>query len=180
MKWEEISMEPLPVSEFDLARYLGDWYEIARFPNRFEKKCDRDVTARYRATGKPGRITVENSCRRADGRITVARGYGKAVGEGGRLKVSFFRPFWAKYWVLALDPEYRWSLVGEPKRQYLWILSRTPELGADLLQEIKARAAAQGFDVGKLEMTRQGCNPGGSRQNFPITDGCPISIGLID
>ena len=87
--------------------------------------------------------------------MTAANGYGKVDGPGGQLKVSFFRPFWAKYWVLALDPEYRWSLVGEPKREYLWILARTPQLGAEVLEGIKAKAEEQGFDVGKLEMTRQ-------------------------
>ena len=75
--------------------------------------------ARYAATEKPVNITVKNECTRADGRMTVARGYGKVDGAGGQLKVSFFWPFWAKYWVLALDPEYRRSLVGEPKREYL-------------------------------------------------------------
>jgi apolipoprotein D and lipocalin family protein len=149
-------MEPVAVERLDLERYVGSWYEIARYPNRFEKKCARDVMAHYALTGKPGRITVRNECRRADGRMTVANGYGKVDGGGGRLKVSFFRPFWAKYWVLALDTEYRWSLVGEPKREYLWILSRTPELSAEVLAEIKARATALGFDAGKLTMTAQG------------------------
>ena len=146
------------VKEFDLARYLGSWFEIARLPNRFEKKCDRDVMAHYAATGTSGRITVRNECRRVDGRLTVANGYGKVdsdCGEG-KLKVSFFRPFWARYWVIALDPDYGWSLVGEPKREYLWILSRTPELSAEVLAEIKAKATAQGFDVGKLLMTPHG------------------------
>ena len=149
-------MDVTAVTDLDLERYLGDWYEIARYENRFEKKCVGNVMARYAATGKPGRITVRNECQRADGRMTVANGYGKADGAGGQLKVSFFRPFWAKYWVLALDPEYRWSLVGEPKREYLWILSRTPKLDAVVLEGIKAKAVEQGFDMGKLLMTPQG------------------------
>lgn len=149
-------MDVTAVKDFDLGRYLGNWYEIARYENRFEKKCVGNVTARYAATEKPGRITVTNECRRADGRMTVAKGYGKVDGAGGQLKVSFFRPFWARYWVLALDPEYKWSLVGEPKREYLWILSRTPALGAEALEGIKAKAVEQGFDVSKLLMTPQG------------------------
>ena len=149
-------MNVMPVRNFDLGRYLGDWYEIARFENRFEKKCVGNVMARYGATEKPGRITVRNECRQADGRMSVANGYGKVDGAGGQLKVSFFRPFWAKYWVLAVDPEYQWSLVGEPKREYLWILARTPMLGAEVLEGIKGRAVEQGFDVSKLVMTPQG------------------------
>jgi len=149
-------MNVMPVRNFDLGRYLGDWYEIARFENRFEKKCVGNVMARYGATETPGRITVRNECRQADGRMSVANGYGKVDGAGGQLKVSFFRPFWAKYWVLAVDPEYQWSLVGEPKREYLWILARTPMLGAEVLEGIKGRAVEQGFDVSKLVMTPQG------------------------
>ena len=148
-------MDVTPVKDFDLGRYLGAWYEIARFENRFEKKCARNVMARHGATNKPGRITVTNECQRADGRMTVANGYGKVDGAGGQLKVSFFRPFWARCWVLAVDPEYQWSLVGEPKREYLWILSRTPTLGAEVLEGIKAKAVEQGFDVSKLLMTPQ-------------------------
>ena len=148
-------MEPTAVENLDLDRYLGSWYEIARFPNRFEKKCDRDVMARYTATTKPGRITVRNECRRADGRLTVANGYGRVDGPGGRLRVSFFRPFWAKYWVLAIDPDYQWSLVGEPKREFLWILSRTPALSAEVIDAIKAKATEQGFDIARLQMTPQ-------------------------
>ena len=149
-------MEVQAVGQLDLERYLGSWYEIARFPNRFEKKCACDVMARYSATGKPGRIAVRNECRQADGRMAVTKGYGRVDGPGARLRVSFFRPFWAKYWVLALDTEYRWSLVGEPKREYLWILSRTPVLSAEVLAEIRARAAELGFDVAKLVLTPQG------------------------
>ncbi len=149
-------MDVFAVTDFDMERYLGDWFEISRYENRFEKKCVGNVMARYTATGKPGRILVRNSCQRSDGGMTVANGYGKADGVGGQLKVSFFRPFWAKYWVLALDPEYRWSLVGEPKRGYLWILARTPKLEVGVLEGIKAKAVEQGFDVGKLLMTPQG------------------------
>jgi len=149
-------MDVTSVADFDLEKYLGDWYEIARYENRFEWKCVGNVMARYLATTQPGRITVENTCRKADGSITVAKGYGKSDGGGGRLKVSFFRPFWASYWVLALDPEYRWSLVGEPKREYMWILARTPELEGEVLAGIMAKAVEQGFDVGKLRMTPQG------------------------
>lgn len=149
-------MNVTAVTDFDLEKYLGDWYEIARYENRFERKCAGNVVARYRATKQPGRITVENTCRKADGSMTVAKGYGKSDGGGGRLKVSFFRPFWASYWVLALDPEYRWSLVGEPKRNYLWILARTPTLDADVLEGIMAMAVEQGFDVRMLRMTPQG------------------------
>jgi apolipoprotein D and lipocalin family protein len=87
--------------------------------------------------------------------VSVAKGYGKldsSSGEG-KLKVSFFRPFWARYWVIALDAEYRWSLVGEPQRKYLWIRSRTPGLQAAALETIEGHATRQGFEWAQLIWT---------------------------
>jgi apolipoprotein D and lipocalin family protein len=138
---------PLPtVARVDLARYAGTWYEIALLPNRFQSMCVADTRATYRPQG--GRIAVLNQCRNAEGETEAAEGTAKVVdgSQGAKLKVSFFRPFYGNYWILELDPEYRWVLVGEPGRDYAWILARTPTLDEDTLQRLLARAAELGFD----------------------------------
>jgi apolipoprotein D and lipocalin family protein len=145
------------VPDVDLKRYAGVWHEIARYPNWFQKKCASDVTATY--TLRPdGKITVLNQCRTADGNIKKATGTAKLADKDGpnsKLKVTFFWPFYGDYWIIALDPEYRWVLVGAPGRDYLWVLSRTPQLSDDVYAQILEKAKAQGFDVGKLVKTRQ-------------------------
>ena len=142
----------------DLARYAGKWHEIARLPNRFQRDCASDVTATY--TLRPdGKITVLNECRRADGRQKSAKGTARVAdpkGPNTKLKVTFFWPFSGNYWIIDLDPEYRWAVVGEPGREYLWILSREPQLDAALYQQIVERAKQRGFDTGQLLTTRQG------------------------
>jgi len=138
---------PLPtVQAVDLDRYFGTWYEIARLPNRFQAMCVSDTRATYRPDGKA--VKVVNRCRTATGRIERADGIAKVVAgsQGARLRVSFFRPFYGDYWILDLDPDYRWVLVGEPGRHYAWILAREPELDAATLEALLARAAALGFD----------------------------------
>lgn len=138
---------PLPtVQAVDLERYSGTWYEIARLPNRFQSSCASDTQASYRARGAD--ITVVNRCRTADGSIEQADGIAKVVAgsHGARLRVSFFRPFYGDYWILDLDPDYRWVLVGEPRRRYAWILARAPRLDAATLEALLARAAELGFD----------------------------------
>lgn len=145
------------VPSVDLSRYAGMWHEIARLPNRFQKKCDSSSTATY--TLRPdGKITVLNQCRKADGSTARVTGTAKLAdpkGPNTKLKVTFFWPFSGDYWILALDPEYRWALVGEPERKYLWILAREPRLDDATYQDIVARAARQGFPVDKLIRTRQ-------------------------
>ena len=101
-------------------------------------------------------VRVHNRCRTqsgfddATGKATVVEG-----SSNSRLKVSFFWPFQADYWVLGLDPQYRWAVVGNPNRKYLWVLSRTPQLPADLLDAALASASAQGFDLNQLHYTPQ-------------------------
>jgi apolipoprotein D and lipocalin family protein len=145
------------VPSVDLARYAGRWYEIARLPNRFQRDCADNTTATY--TLRPdGKITVLNECRKADGRQKSAKGTARladAKGPNTKLKVTFFWPFSGNYWIIDLDPEYRWAVVGEPDRGYLWILSREPQLDTELYQQIVQRAKQQGFDTGKLLRTRQ-------------------------
>jgi len=134
------------VETVDLNRYYGTWYEIARLPNWFQKKCAADTQATYRPDGE--NVAVVNRCRTAEGEFEQADGIAKLVegSQGAKLRVSFFRPFYGDYWVLALDPGYRWVLVGEPGRSYAWILAREPKLDEATLEALLAQAAALGFD----------------------------------
>lgn len=147
---------PLPtVAQVDLARYAGRWYEVASLPNRFQAQCVADTQAQYRASGDD--IAVTNRCRRADGVVESVTGVAKVVADSGnaRLRVSFFRPFYGDYWVLALAPDYRWALVGEPGREFGWVLSRTPQLAPADLEEALARAEALGFARAAFKRTPQ-------------------------
>ena len=143
------------VASVDLVRYGGKWFEIASFPMFFQRNCIADTTAEY-ALAAGGGITVHNRCRtksgfdEATGKATVVEGSGNS-----RLEVSFFWPFKADYWILGLDPDYRWAVVGNPNRRYLWVLSRTPQLPPALLEAALASAVAQGFDLSQLRYTAQ-------------------------
>ncbi|HET9943129.1 MAG TPA: lipocalin family protein [Terriglobia bacterium] len=152
------------VGDLDLNRYAGKWYESARLPNRFQEKCSGDVTADY--TVQPdGTIQVVNRCRLSDGKITEAKGVAKKAEKDGKnsvLKVRFAPAFlsflpqvWGDYQVLALGPAYEYAVVGDPDRKYLWILSRSPQLGDTLYSEAVRQARERGFDVGKLQRTSQ-------------------------
>jgi apolipoprotein D and lipocalin family protein len=139
---------PLPtVAHVDLQRYAGRWFEVARLPLYWERTCASDVTATY--TLRPdGTVDVLNRCRKADGATTES--HGRAKTEPGdlsnsKLKVTFFWPFYGDYWILDLDPEYRWALVGTPNRKNLWVLSRTPKLDDSVLQRLLGRARELGF-----------------------------------
>jgi len=144
------------VDSVDLNRYAGRWYEIARYPNRFQKKCSADTSAIY-SLRNDGRIEVVNSCRKQDGEFTSSRGTAKVVDRktNAKLKVTFFWPFSGNYWIIGLDPEYRYAIVGEPSRKYLWILSRTPELNEALYNNAIRQIDAAGYDPSKLMLTRQ-------------------------
>ncbi|TRZ92939.1 MAG: hypothetical protein D4R84_11415 [Rhodocyclaceae bacterium] len=144
------------VAELDLARYTGKWYEIASFPMFFQRQCIGDTTAEYRLTPE-GDVAVTNRCR-TDSGFDEARGTAAVVEGSGnaRLKVSFFWPFRSDYWVFGLDAEYRWAVVGNPNRKYLWVLSRTPQLPKRMLDAALKAAAAQGFDLTQLRYTAHG------------------------
>ncbi|MCK8784477.1 lipocalin family protein [Roseomonas sp. NAR14] len=147
---------PRTVARVDLARYLGTWYEVARLPNRFEDADCRDITAEY-GLRPDGRIGVVNTCRKPDGRVDRAEGSAYAV-EGtnnSRLRVSFFWPFYGDYWVIGLDPDYRWAVVGAPGRDYLWVLSRTPVLPPAEYEAALGVARREGFDLNKLILPAQ-------------------------
>ncbi|MGL6039632.1 MAG: lipocalin family protein [Deefgea sp.] len=142
------------VPQVDLARYVGTWHEVARFPMYFQNQCVGDVTANYSKMDN-GKIKVINRCRTQDGEFTEAEGSASVVDNtnNSQLKVSFFWPFRSDYWIIGLDPEYRWAVVGNPDRKYLWILSRTKTMTPSDLAAAKASAMAQGFDLTKLMMS---------------------------
>ncbi len=153
------------VPSVDLSRYAGLWYEIARLPNRFEEKCAGDVTAEYTPRGAD-RLKVVNRCRKKDGRMTEAEGVARLAdkrGPNSRLKVRFapsflsFLPFvWGDYQIIELAPDYSYALVGDPGREYLWILSRTPRMDEEAYQKLLESASSQGFDVSRLIQTKHG------------------------
>ncbi len=142
---------PPVVAGVDVNRYLGTWYQQALIPNRFQSMCASNTTATYALDGKD--LSVLNQCRGADGKAEVATGVAKIVegSNNAKLRVSFFRPFYGDYWILALDPGYQWVLVGDPTRQYGWVLSRNAQLGEISIAQILDRAAALGYDRTRFE-----------------------------
>ena len=142
------------VPAVDLSRYVGQWYEIARLPNGFQKKCADSVTANY-TLRSDGSIQVVNRCRKASGEFTTATGKAKIVDKktNAKLKVTFFWPFYGKYWILDLGPDYEYAVVGEPGRDYLWILSRTPQIDEELYRQLLARMQERGFDTTRMIRT---------------------------
>jgi len=139
------------VDHVDLARYVGLWYEIAKIPNRFQDQCARGTTAEY-ALREDGRITVVNRCVKQDGKTDKAAGVARIVDPvtQAKLEVSFvsflgWRPFWGDYWVIGLDEEYRWAVVGTPDRKYGWVLARTPTLDAQTRATIDSILVANGY-----------------------------------
>jgi apolipoprotein D and lipocalin family protein len=147
---------PEPAKPVELERYLGLWHEVARYPNRFEKGCTQ-VTAQY-ARRSDGLISVTNSCRTAEGRVREAEGRAKVVGgEGAKLKVSFFGPFFSDYWVLDRADDYSWAMVGDSNGGLFWILSRTPEPAN--LPALLSRAEQLGYERSRLVMRQPGPAP---------------------
>lgn len=146
------SPPPRTVEALDLARYSGTWYEIARYPNRFQRDCYSSV-AIYSPKDN-GRLEVRNRCRSGspEGPWREVTGVAWRADRQypGRLKVRFFWPFSGPYWVMLLDRDYRWSVVGHPRRTYLWILARTPTIGDGLYRDLLGRIAELGYDPGKL------------------------------
>jgi apolipoprotein D and lipocalin family protein len=147
------------VPHVDHQRYLGKWYEIASYPAFFQRNCDSNSAALY-STRPDGAVNVLNTCRTKSGGIDSANGRATVVegSNNAKLDVSFFRTFSGDYWIIGLDRDYRWAVVGSPNRKYLWILSRTPQLQANDLDQAKAAAQAQGFDLTKLRETKQSVN----------------------
>ena len=155
------------VASVDLDRYLGQWYEIARYPNRFQRNCAGDVTASY-ARRSDARIDVINRCREADGGAIEARGVARVVdaASSAKLKVRFAPavlsplPFvWGDYWIIGLAADYSWAVVASPDRRYLWILARTPALDGGLRATALDAARTNGFDVERLTWTNHASTP---------------------
>jgi len=152
-----------PVASLDVARYMGTWYEIAKYPNSFQKKCVRNTRADYQPL-PDGTVQVLNRCVQADGKTREALGAARQLGaaDSPRLQVRFapawlaFIPLvWGDYWVIDLDAQYQLVAVSEPKREYLWVLSRTSRVDYAAYQALLARLAQRGFDIERLEPSPQ-------------------------
>ncbi|MCU7494515.1 MAG: lipocalin family protein [Ignavibacteria bacterium] len=158
---QEKQNEPETVKFVNLKHYAGLWYEIAKIPNRFQKDCTGNTTAEY-SLRDDGRINVINSCDEGDGHRNVVEGIARIVdpASNSKLEVSFFsilgiRPFWGDYWIIGLDKDYQYSVVGSPDRKYGWILSRTQKLSEEKLSEIWNILKAHGYDPNSFRMTPQ-------------------------
>lgn len=152
------SPDTTPVTGFELDRYLGTWYEIARFPNSFEKNLV-GVTATY-SLKENGMVKVLNAGYKQtlDGKFQTATGKAKFAGDPdtGHLKVSFFLFFYGDYQILKLDKKnYQWALVGGSTSKYLWILSREPRLDERIYQDLLNEAVSRGYDLSTLEKVPQ-------------------------
>lgn len=151
------------IPSLDVPRYLGTWYEIAKFPNWFQRKCVSNTSAVY-SVRADGNLKVLNSCKTAEGSISEAEGTARQIGtkDSPKLEVRFapawlsFLPMvWGDYWVIDLDPQYQVAAVSDPRREYLWILSRTPQLDKKTYDDLLQRLQTQLFDTRKLELTTQ-------------------------
>lgn len=164
----ENQSEPTVVGDVDLSRYLGLWYEIAHIPVWFQKGCTGGTTAEYTLV-KDGVVSVVNRCCADDAKVKEAKGRAWVVDKKfpAKLKVSFVSLlglwlFKGHYWIIDLDPDYQYAVVGHPSRDLGWILSRTPTLSEKVLQGIGERLTANGYDFSRFKMTNQSeisCTP---------------------
>jgi apolipoprotein D and lipocalin family protein len=145
------------VDHVDVKRYMGTWYEIAKFPQRFQKGLV-GVTATYSPLPN-GKVRVINSGYKEDfnGKLKTIKGKAWVVdtATNAKLKVSFFWPFSGNYWILELGKDYEYAVIGEKSHNYLWILSRTPQMDKAVYNELLKRVQEKGFDTSKLETTPQ-------------------------
>lgn len=153
------SRPPLPtVPKVDLKRYGGQWFEIAKYPNWFQRGCVADTSAEY-AAQPDGSIRIVNRCRQKNGSIREARGQATVVpgSNNSKLRVRFAgSPVAGDYWIIGLDEKnYSWALVGHPSRQFLWILSRNPRLNPQTYADIVALAEKLGYESARIEKTIQ-------------------------
>lgn len=151
------------IATLDTARYAGTWYEIAKYPNYFQRKCLANTVAEY-SVQPDGTFRVANRCTQDGGKVEQAIGAARQPGGAGspKLEVRFAPAWlsmlplvWGAYWVIDLDPGYTLAAVSEPQRAYLWILARTPKVAPQAYAALLQRLAAKGFDTGKLVPTRQ-------------------------
>jgi apolipoprotein D and lipocalin family protein len=150
------------VPSVDVPRYMGTWHEIAKYPNWFQRKCASSTQATY-SLQADSRVQVLNRCKTDKGEWTEALGAARQIGgpTSAKLKVrfapewlSFIPMVWGDYWIIDLDPQYQWVMVSEPRREYLWILSRTPQMPAATYQALLAKLEVLGFDLKKIETSR--------------------------
>jgi apolipoprotein D and lipocalin family protein len=152
---------PTTVKYVNLNKYTGLWYEIAKIPNSFQDQCVKGTTAKY-ILKDDGEIAVINSCIDEDGEVDNADGVARIVDNKSNAKlevsfVSFFgwRPFWGDYWIIGLDENYQWAIVGTPNRKYGWILSRTPQLSKGTMDEIFQILKDQDYNSKDFEISKQ-------------------------
>ncbi len=152
---------PATVDYVDLQKYSGVWYEIAKIPNSFQDHCRYGTTAEY-IIQKDGDIIVINKCYDEDGELDVAEGVADIVDKktNAKLEVSFvsflgIRPFWGDFWIIGLDEDYTYAVIGHPKRKYGWILNRTPYLQEDILEQTFELLKSKGYNPKDFEMTVQ-------------------------
>jgi apolipoprotein D and lipocalin family protein len=158
---QDMQNEPKVVKYVDLKKYAGLWYEIAKIPNRFQKHCKQGTTAQYKLL-ENGKIEVINSCIEEDGERDASEGIAQVVDASSKakLEVSFvsilgINLFWGDYWIIGLDTNYEYAVVGTPTRKYGWILSRTPKLSEEKLNEAFELLKSQGYEPKKFELTVQ-------------------------
>jgi apolipoprotein D and lipocalin family protein len=156
--------DPLATIEaLDVSRYMGTWYEIAKFPNWFQRKCIGHTKADYSIQGD-GKVQVINRCRLENGEMAEAIGAARQVGAATSPKLevrfapawlAFIPALWGDYWVIDLDEEYQLVAVSDPRREYLWVLSRAPKVDQKSYENLLLRLTRKGFDIRKLEVTNQ-------------------------
>jgi apolipoprotein D and lipocalin family protein len=147
---------PQPAKSVSMERYLGRWYELARYEASFQKDCE-GVTADY-SLRNDGKLGVVNTCRQGSPQGTARSSTATARmvdgSNGTKLKVTFFPPIEGNYWILDHDPKYAWSIVGEPSGRYLWILSRTAKVSESQYDALVQKVKAMGYDTSRLRRTR--------------------------
>lgn len=135
------------INDFDFNRFLGNWYEIARFDHRFERGMEHTM-ANY-ALREDGKIDVLNTGIKSD-KASKAKGVAKLTDTPALLRVSFWGPFYSDYRILLLDENYEYALIGSGSDNYLWLLSRTPQISAETKDKILAEAQRRGYDTERL------------------------------
>ncbi len=171
----EIYEDVQTVSYVNLNKYLGSWYEIAAIPQVFQKKCVKNTQANYEIEDSTGYVIVNNTCEEADGSVKVAEGRARIENEKSQaeLKVTFVKLFdWVftfggNYWVIGLQRDYQWAVVGHPSREYGWILSRDPNMSKRSLRAAHNVLLKNGYDTCTLMVSIQ---DGGRQVNQPLCE----------